>query len=222
MDLPDDRIQEDVKDILATRMAIADKLEMLERRVEERMERSRLAVKELVDHTADVVEDVMDKTKRTFDPIHQFRERPWLILGGAIALGYLVGMMENRMRSSRVYPYYTPDTEGANVMPEGERSEDKERRHEGIYPFYPGNGERQYSGAKESRKKSHVPFVHDIVSELTKEMDQVKEGIIQAGRDFIREISTQVVPALFRSFSERALSGIRQFDRDSSSGRSYR
>jgi ElaB/YqjD/DUF883 family membrane-anchored ribosome-binding protein len=221
MDLRDDRIKEDVKDILHTREAIADKLEMLERRVEERMERSRMAVKELVDHTADVVEDVMDKTKRTFDPIHQFRERPWLILGGAVALGYLVGMIENRMRSSGVYPYYTPDTAGADVMPDGSRTEDAEMRHEGIYPFYPGNGERE-PGRRETRAASRIPFVQDIVSELTKELDTVKEGIIQAGREFIRDISTQVVPALFRSFSERALSGIRHPEREGASRNSFR
>ena len=49
MDHTDDRIEQDIKDILKTRVAISDKLEMLEQRVEEKMERSRVAVKDLVD-----------------------------------------------------------------------------------------------------------------------------------------------------------------------------
>jgi hypothetical protein len=53
-------------------------------------------------------------------------------------------------------------------------------------------------------------------------LDTVKEGIIQAGREFIRDISTQVVPALFRSFSERALSGIRHPEREGASRNSFR
>ena len=105
MDHTDDRIEQDIKDILKTRVAISDKLEMLEQRVEEKMERSRVAVKDLVDHTAEVVEGMMDKTKRTLDPLHQFNQRPWLMLGGAIMLGYIAGLVETKMRSTGVYPY---------------------------------------------------------------------------------------------------------------------
>ena len=55
MDQRTTRIEQDIKDIVHTRVAIAEKLEMLEQQVEQKMERSKVAVRDLVDHTAGVI-----------------------------------------------------------------------------------------------------------------------------------------------------------------------
>lgn len=201
MDQTNDRIEQDVKEILQTRMAISDKLEMLEQRVEEKMERSRTAVQELVDHTAEVVEGMMDKTKQTLDPVHQFRERPWLMLGGAILLGYVAGLVETKMRASGVHPYYPPDTEGADVMPPG-GPEQAGQPEEGVYPFY-GAG-RGKSGEGASRPiPPHLSFLQDVADGLMEEVDRVKAGLVEAGRVFIREASSQLIPALLHSIGDQ-------------------
>ena len=128
-----------VKDIVHTRVAIAEKLEMLEQQVEQKMERSKIAVRDLVDHTAGVVGDMVHKTKQTLDPLHQFGERPWVMLGGAVMLGYLAGMLEARLRSSGVYPYYTGDApHEAPVMPSSQQDDEP---RPGVYPYYPEQAE---------------------------------------------------------------------------------
>ena len=214
MDHTDDRIEEDIKNILNTRVAISDKLEMLEQRVEEKMERSRAAVKDLVDHTAEVVEGMMDKTKRTLDPLHQFNQRPWLMLGGAIMLGYIAGLVEAKMRSSGVYPYYTPDAEGARVMPPGSRDE-RRPPEEGVYPYYPtGRGQEGRSGARPMAP--HLSFIQDVSDGLMEEFDHIKAGVIAAGRVFLRDMSTHIIPSLLHSLGDRVMKSAGSPDRTSS------
>ena len=216
MDQTDDRIQQDIKDILQTRMAISDKLEMLEHRVEEKVERSRTAVKELVDHTAGVVEGMMDKTKMTLDPLHQFSQRPWVVLGGAVMLGYIAGLIESRMRATGVHPYYTPEAEGAPVMPPGSRQE-RAAPEEGVYPYYPTGyptgHERQKADAR--RMPPHMSFLQDVADGLMDEVDHIKAGVIEAGRVFLRDVSTHVIPSLLHTLGDRVMKRAGSPERDS-------
>jgi ElaB/YqjD/DUF883 family membrane-anchored ribosome-binding protein len=214
MDHTDDRIEEDIKNILKTRVAISDKLEMLEQRVEEKMERSRTAVKDLVDHTAEVVEGMMDKTKRSLDPLYQYNQRPWLMLGGAIMLGYIAGLVEAKMRSTGVYPYYTPDAEGARVMPPGSR-EDRGQPEEGVYPYYPTEqGRKGGSGARPMAP--HMSILQDVADGLMEEFDHIKAGVIAAGRVFLRDVSTQIIPSLLHSLGDRVMKSAGSSERASS------
>ncbi len=209
MDHTNDRIEEDVKNILHTRVAIADKLEHLEQRVEEKIEESRMAAKGF----ARVVEDIVDKTKDTLDPVHQFRQRPWMILGGVIVIGYVAALLEAKTRSSGVYPYYPRKADAADIMP-ADRSE-SDQHEAGVYPFYPSHRDRNAS-SRRPRYAISIPFVRDIVDELMTEMNTVKAGVIDAGKGLIRDIGTQVIPALFRSLSDHMLSGTSQCNRASS------
>jgi hypothetical protein len=203
MDHTDDRIEQDIKNILKTRVAISDKLEMLEQRVEEKMERSRVAVKDLVDHTAEVVEGMMDKTKRTLDPLHQFNQRPWLMLGGAVLLGYIAGLVEAKMRSTGVYPYYTPDAEGARVMPPGSR-EERGAPEEGVYPYYPTRETRK-GGSGARAMPPHLSILQDVSDGLMEELDHIKAGVIAAGRVFLRDVSQHIIPSLLHSLGDRVM-----------------
>jgi hypothetical protein len=216
MDQTDDHIKQDIKDILQTRTAISDKLEMLEHRVEEKMERSRTAVKDLVDHTAGGVEGLMDKTNTTLDPLHQFSQRPWVMLGGAIMLGYIAGLVESRMRATGVYPYYTPETEGATVMPSGPRQE-RAAPEEGVYPYYPTgyptSRERQREGARPM--PPHMSFLQDVAEGLMDEVDHIKAGVIEAGRIFLRDVSTNIIPSLLHTLGDRVMKRASSPERDS-------
>lgn len=214
MDHRDDHIEEDIKNILHTRVAITNKLEMLEQRVEEKMERSKMAVKDLVDHTAGVVEGMMDKTKQTFDPLHQFSQRPWVMLGAAVMLGYMAGVIETKMRSSGVYPYYTPETEGATVMPPGSR-EERTPPEEGVYPYYP-TGRRAQTGTGPRPMAPHLSFFQDVADGLMEEVDHIKGGVIAAGRVFLRDVSTRIIPSLLHSLGDRVMKDAGSSERPSS------
>ena len=202
MDQRTTRIEQDVKDIVQTRVAIAEKLEMLEQQVQQKMERSKIAVRDLVDHTAGVVGDMVHKTKQTLDPLHQFGERPWVMLGGAVMLGYLAGLLEARLRSSGVYPYYTGDApHEAPVMPSSQQ--DDEARP-GVYPYYPAAGGAQRARGSDSSRGSGMAssLLQDVTKEMMEELDQVKAGLIEAGRSFIRDVTSQIIPTILRSLSQ--------------------
>ena len=92
-------IGQDVRDILETRNAISEKLEILEHRFQETVQGTRTAVEEVVDRTKSTVEemvdrvrdtadDFVDRTKQTFDPTYQVQQHPWAMVGGAILVGY--------------------------------------------------------------------------------------------------------------------------------------
>jgi ElaB/YqjD/DUF883 family membrane-anchored ribosome-binding protein len=214
MDHRDDHIEEDIKDILKTRMAISSKLEMLEQRVEEKLERSRTAVKDLVDHTAGVMEGMMDKTKQTFDPLHQFSQRPWVMLGAAVMLGYMAGLIETKMRSSGVYPYYTPEAEGATVMP-SDSGQERTTTEGGVYPYYP-TGRGRTSGPGSRRMAPHMSFFQDVSDVLMEEVDHIKAGVIEAGRVFLRDVSTHIIPSLLHSLGDRVTKSAGSSERSSS------
>jgi ElaB/YqjD/DUF883 family membrane-anchored ribosome-binding protein len=97
--------------MLETRTALTEKLEALEDRVTTTVKETTQAVEDTVGAVKDAVEDTVstvketvqgtvetmketvnetvDTVKTTFDIHHQFAERPWLMLGGAVVVGYL-------------------------------------------------------------------------------------------------------------------------------------
>ena len=116
-------VAQDVREILETRNAISQKIEMLEHRIQETVEGTRTTVEEMVDRVKDAANEFVDRTKQTFDPTYQVHQHPWAMVGGAILVGYVLGLLESRVasgtRPSGVYPYYSPDAEqeGAHGMP---------------------------------------------------------------------------------------------------------
>jgi ElaB/YqjD/DUF883 family membrane-anchored ribosome-binding protein len=168
-------VAQDVREILETRNAISQKIEMLEHRIQETVEGTRTAVEEMVDRVKDVADEFVDRTKQTFDPTYQVNQHPWAMVGGAILVGYVLGTLESRMasgaRPSGVYPYYSPDAEqeGARVMPT--------------------TGRRQQSNVWQ-----------DVSQEISGEIEHAKHAVIEVGRTFVRDFFQQALPALGQSF----------------------
>ncbi len=104
------------QEITDTRAALTEKLELLEERVRETVEGATSTVDEIIEQvkgtvddtvttvketvggaqaTVENITDTMDETiarvKRSFDLTYQVEQRPWLMLGASVALGYLVG-----------------------------------------------------------------------------------------------------------------------------------
>ena len=96
-------VPEDVNEIYQTRARMAQKLEQLEDRVQESIEDARTSVYGVVERVQtaaedviDRVDDVIDKTKRSVDPRLQMQMHPWLMVGGAVLLGYTLGNLTNQ------------------------------------------------------------------------------------------------------------------------------
>ncbi|WP_447979567.1 DUF883 family protein [Candidatus Nitrospira bockiana] len=166
-------IAQDVRAVMETRNAIGEKLELLERRVQDTVEGAKLSVEEVIDRVKDAADDLLDKTKQRFDPSYQVQQHPWMMVGGAIVAGYVLGLLEARAvsqaREPGVYPYYPPDrTEGAPVMSQG--------------------GPSPVSNVWEG-----------ISRELSAEIDHAKQALVEAGRAFIHEFFQQALPAIGHS-----------------------
>jgi ElaB/YqjD/DUF883 family membrane-anchored ribosome-binding protein len=123
-------IEETRQDIEDKRASMSEKLELLEERVRDTLEETRSAVegivenvKETVDETVGAVKETvegarstvdnlvenvkgtMDDTatmvKRSFDLNYQIEQRPWLMVGGAVLVGYFLGSWMYRGSSYR-------------------------------------------------------------------------------------------------------------------------
>ncbi|HEX3204013.1 MAG TPA: hypothetical protein VHQ67_04615 [Nitrospiraceae bacterium] len=184
-------VNQDISEILQTRTAIGEKLELLERRIEETVGGAKSAAEDFVDRVRDSAEEFLDRTKETFDPTHQVANHPWLMLGGAIAAGYVLGLLEGRLRmsspqASGVSPYYPPDAKEAagSVMPSG----------------------------------PHANIWEGVSREVSKEIEHAKEAVIEVGRTFVHDFFEQVIPAVAESVLHRPRQQRFEFSREKQKG----
>jgi hypothetical protein len=214
MDQRTSDVEEDVKDILRTRMALAEKLELLEQRVEEKVQGTRSAAIDVINHAKNTVVKFMESTSDTLNPSMQAGRRPWLLVGGAIAIGFLAGWMDTRRRNSGVYPYYPARAKGADVMPP--EGDDGEHRR-GVYAYYPGQAESDQAGAADRRaegpRRGSPPGTDamrqvrslwsDFTDQFAKERLRLEEAALQTGRSFLQDLAHIVAQSLIDAIARR-------------------
>jgi ElaB/YqjD/DUF883 family membrane-anchored ribosome-binding protein len=107
----DDNIQQEIADtqreINDTRLAMTEKLELLGERVQETVEGAQASMEGIVENVKGTVGETVATVQRTFDLHHQMEQHPWLLLGGSVAVGYLIGSGENG-HTAAVGPAYEP------------------------------------------------------------------------------------------------------------------
>jgi hypothetical protein len=100
-------------DLDETRASLSEKLESLEQQVVHSVHGATTAVNETVESVKDAVHDTVATVRQTFDLPLQVKRRPWGMVGGSIALGYLGGYLlrcrgsdtsSARRRSRPVFP----------------------------------------------------------------------------------------------------------------------
>ena len=214
MDQRTSTLDQDLKDIVDTRVAIAEKLELLEQRIKDTAEGATMKFSRMLDETTQSVNQMVDKTKAALDPIHKVDEYPWLMLGGALCVGYAIGLLESRTRSQRsgVYPYYPSGAHASRVMPEVARQEGTAAdQADGVYDYYP-TGPR----SQKSQETDHRTTVWDSMSrEFSQEAEQAKTVLLQVGRSLMLELARKMMPEIARSFGVN-LSSLSQTDKESS------
>lgn len=132
MDQRTARIAEDVKDIVQTRTAISETLNLIERRLTGSIEEAKHTASDFVDHAKSTVEEAVASTKQAIDPIYQASHHPWLFLGGAMLVGFVIEAMITAKPKS--YRYHPPGATGVPVMPQdGQRTQVRP----GVYSYYP-------------------------------------------------------------------------------------
>jgi len=99
--------------MLETRSALSEKLEALQeqvlstvedttRTVTQTVQTVQEAVQDTVSTVSDSVQGTVETVKETFDLRRQVQSHPWLLLGGAVAAGYIGGRLLNRSEAHAV------------------------------------------------------------------------------------------------------------------------
>lgn len=194
MDNGSDRIAQDIKDIVQTRVAIAEKLGAIEQHVGTTMQHARSMMTHVADKTTSSVQETLQATQEAFNPRVQIARHPWLFVGGTVALGYAVSALYRRgWRINGVVPYYPRGAKSAGVMP-ASGSPSSEREESGVYPFYPP---READYASPERGRAHRPTMWaELEQAVQDELGGVRSHVIRFGRGLIKDMVRQGIPAL--------------------------
>ncbi len=221
MDQRTTAIDQDLKDIVQTRLDIAEKLELLEQRITDTAEGATMKFSRLLDEGSQSVTQMVDKTKAALDPVHKVDDYPWLMLGGAICAGYAIGLLEARSRAQRaVYPYYPPGAHASRVMPApAAQGKTASHRADGIYDYYPDPSDPSHRAGR-ADQRNHGSIWETMSRELGVDTEQAKAALMQAGRTLMAEFTSKLIPEIARSLGV-ALTPQGKHTRESSEHGSY-
>jgi ElaB/YqjD/DUF883 family membrane-anchored ribosome-binding protein len=76
------------RDIDQTRASLTEKIGALGDHLTQTVEETRVTVEETIDSVRSTVEETVETVRHTFDVRYQVRKRPWLLMGGAVAVGF--------------------------------------------------------------------------------------------------------------------------------------
>jgi len=201
-----------LKNILHTRLALADKIQLLEKRVEDTVRGAKMAALDAVGLAKNKAVDVIESATHHLNPSVQAGRRPWILVGGAVAIGLLAGLIERRRRTSGVYSYYPPEAAGADVMPSRKRGRIK--TPSGVYPFYGREQPSAGRGKPERAEGDHRPpdripgtwkqlssLWDELTGELVQERDRLQQAALHAGRSLIQDVVRMAGQALIDRLS---------------------
>ena len=194
------RIQQDLTNIYETRQAMTSKLEQLEHRVQESVQHAKTSAREVVEHTQDAAQQLIDRledfmvdARQAIDPRYQMNRHPWLMLGMALASGYVVGTFESRQAGSGQIASRT-----VTAVPSG-----------GLPPVVP-------PGSVDQRNI----WTH-LSGRAREELDLLKKAAFVMGQSLIHDIFTQVLPSLVAPLDPSRHQYARRPDRTSQSSGRY-
>ena len=203
-------VEQDIKDILETRLEIGRKIQLIDEQARYELENMKSNLSGLVGAVTETGKDFIDQSTRTLNPVRQMNVRPWVALAGMVLVGFVIGMFEKKFRRERVYPYYPPKAHGVPVMPSESEKKDRETES-GVYPYFPV-GHQQVEHQKADRVGSS--FVSDLLSDVNGtvrgELGRSKDAVGYAFREFARDMAKEIVPAILRSIAPTVSRGFRR------------
>jgi ElaB/YqjD/DUF883 family membrane-anchored ribosome-binding protein len=172
-----------------TRADLAKKVEKLEEAVRETVlsategvgetiETVKSTVQETVDTVQQTVQQTVHSVQQTFDLNYQMQRRPWLLIGGSVVAGFVVGALVSRRSAPSWGHYgppggYSPSSDFQAAAPERFTAAQPER-------FAP-----QPEGPREPG------MVENLMTQFRPELDKVKEMavgyLLGAARDWIKD-----------------------------------
>jgi ElaB/YqjD/DUF883 family membrane-anchored ribosome-binding protein len=168
------------QDIEQTRSALTEKLETLEEEVRDTVRSAKETVEETIENVSEKVQDTVETVERTFDLEYQMQQRPWVLIGGAVAAGVVTGFVADNLR-----------TRAAAWQDSG--------RYEPSY----GSPMDQSGGALGSQRpaspsppRERPTFFQSLLSRFDKEIGMVKEMAIGYATGVLRDMIKEALPAV--------------------------
>jgi len=195
-------VEQDIKDILETRLEISRKIQLFDEKARYELENMKTTLSGVAANVAETGKEFIDHSTRTLNPVRQMNAQPWVTLAGVVLVGYVIGMLEKRFRRAKVYPYYPPKAHGAPVMPsEGEREAEP-----GVYPYFPEGHRKSNRG----RSSFSSDWWSDVKGNVRAEIQRSKDAIGYALREFTRDMTKEIVPTILRSMTSPQSRGTRR------------
>jgi ElaB/YqjD/DUF883 family membrane-anchored ribosome-binding protein len=151
---------------------IVDKVENATEKVSETVEHVTETVKETVDTVKETVHETVETVKSTFDIAHQVDRHPWLMFGGAVALGYVGG----RVFASLEVPRTPAWCSGSETFA----------------PAFQTTAVENGSAAKKSAPTSQ--WLGDMAEKFRPEINALKELAVGAALSVARDLLTRSLP----------------------------
>lgn len=197
MDQRTSAIDQDLKDIAQTRIAIAEKLDVLEQQITHRVEDVTMTCSDMLNRATDNIGAFVNKTKSVVDPAHRVDRHPWLMLGGALCAGYAIGLIEQGNRHTRrgVYPHYPPGVSGPRVMPAPAQRNAESKQSEGVYDYYPHESQSSVRGTDGNGSS----LWSSLSREFGHDTEETKHMVLQVGRTLLFELARKAMPEIART-----------------------
>jgi hypothetical protein len=196
MDQRTNIVEQDIKDIVQTRLEISRKLQLLDQKARYEFENVKAKWSGLTGNVAETGRELIDQSTRALNPVRQMNARPWVALAGVVLAGYAIGMLEKQYRRPKVYPYYPQKAQGVPVMPTEGTKEGGETRP-GVYPYFP-------EGTQETERKrasSSPRLWSEMKGTVHAEIQRVKDAAGYALREFMRDMTKEIVPTILKSIT---------------------
>jgi len=164
------------EDMAHTRDALTDKLETLENRLLGSVHEATSAVRDAMGTVKETVRDSVDSVKAAVDVQAHVQERPWLMFGGAVLGGYLLGTLLTRETEGRRPREPTPQPPQPQPLKRPPT----------------GNGHAKQPAAKPTEPAAAKP--NPLFEAIEPEIRQVKALALGVMFGTLREMVTREVP----------------------------
>jgi len=174
-----------------TRTALTEKLDTLQQKVSDTVESITTpvtetvqtvteAVSDTVDTVKESVADAVDSVKTTFDLSHQVQERPWPMMLGSLAAGFMLGrLLPPPFRASNPFSGFGDPTAAMKTFDKG---------HNGHH-----NGARSESVRSEPAPEPEKGPLSGLADVFHSELDKLKGLGISVAVGLLRDLLTQSV-----------------------------
>jgi ElaB/YqjD/DUF883 family membrane-anchored ribosome-binding protein len=179
-----------------TRTSLTDKLETLEQQVTDTVQDATSAVsqtvaevKEVMHETVDTVkgsvQDTLETVKETFDLPTQVGRHPWAMVGGSVAVGYLVGSLLIRKQ------WRPPGWSGSGLPVERLHSDGRAATEQ---PSRLADESIRTASAPPAGERSEPGWLTTLTTTFRPEIDKLKGLAIGAVLGVVRDMITQSAP----------------------------